>query len=77
MCTHVGDSSISQLFRLLTLSFFLSALLCFVRRTLETRLAITETTNDVANATVYDSVDTASLPTWVRVQIANRLAKGG
>jgi hypothetical protein len=46
-------------------------------QTLESRLIITETTNDIVNNTVYAAVDTASVPSWMRAMTATRLAQDG
>lgn len=38
------------------------------------QLAITETTNDVFNATLFSLISTSSVPYWVRVTVASRQA---
>ena len=46
-------------------------------QTMESRLVVADTSNGIANASVYEHVDSAALPPWQRAQIANRLARDG
>jgi hypothetical protein len=45
--------------------------------TIDSGLIVTETTNNVANVSLYDLVTSSSVPTFARVQIANRMAATG
>jgi len=70
--SHVASTVIS----LTSYPAFLTSADDFLQ-TLESRLVVLETTNDVVNGTLFELVDSASNPTWMRSVVATRLAHSG